>query len=101
MGFVIFAREESELFRAVFLMGNSDKEIILEFKDVIFSEVEKDERFKKVEEEKKEWLFNKCWTYTHGLATLTAMGLEKNNSNDGIKNNLLDLIVFFNDVFEK
>ena len=56
MGFVIFAREESELFRAVFLMGNSDKEIILEFKDVIFSEVEKDERFKKVEEEKKEWL---------------------------------------------
>ena len=101
MGFVIFAREESELFRAVFLMGNSDKEIILEFKDVIFSEVEKDERFKKVEEKKKEWLFNKCWTYTHGLATLTAMGLEKNNSNDGIKNNLLDLIVFFNDVFEK
>ena len=57
MGFVIFAREESELFRAVFLMGNSDKEIILEFKDVIFSEVEKDERFKKVEEEKKDDIY--------------------------------------------
>ena len=101
MGFVIFAREESELFRAVFLMGNSDKEIILEFKDVIFSEVEKDERFKKVEEKKKEWLFNKCWTYAHGLATLMAMGLESKSADEDIKNNLLDLLVFFDETFLK
>ena len=99
MGFVIFAREESELFRAIFLMGNSNREIILEFKNVIFSEIEKDERFVKVEEEKKEWLYNKCWTYAHGLATLTSMGIEKNNSNEQIKNNLLDLLVFFDEDF--
>lgn len=101
MGYVIFAREESELFRAIFLMENSNKDIILEFKEIIFSEIEKDERFIGVEEEKKEWLYNKCWTYAHGLATLTSMGIEKNNSNEEIKKNLMELLVFFEDVFGK
>mgnify|MGYP000007475369 FL=1 len=99
MGFVIFAREESELFRAIFLMGNSNREIILEFKNVIFSEIEKDSRFFEVKEEKKDWLFNKCWTYAHGLATLMAMGLETKRTDEDIKNNLLDLLVFFDEDF--
>lgn len=101
MGFVIFAREESELFRAIFLMGNSNRDIILEFKDVIFSEIDKDERFLGVKKEKKEWLFNKCWTYAHGLATLMAMGLESKSADEDIKNNLLDLLVFFDETFLK
>ena len=101
MGFVIFAREESKLFRAIFLMENSNKEIIAEFKKVIFSEVEKDKRFLEIDEKKKEWLYNKCWTYAHGLATLTSMGIEKNDSNEEIKNNLLDLSIFFDNIYKK
>lgn len=101
MGFVIFAREEKELFRSIFLMTSSYRDIISEFKELIFEEIDKDKRFEKVNLDKKNWLYEKCWTYAHGFATLISMGIHKENSDESIKNNLLDLGIFFSHVLEK
>lgn len=98
MGFVIFAREEKELFRSIFLMNSSYRDIISEFKTLIFEEIKKDSRFMGVEEEKKDWLFEKCWIYAHGFATLISMGFNKDSSDESIKTNLLDMLIFFNHI---
>lgn len=101
MGFVIFAREEKELFRSIFLMNSSYKDIISEFKTIIFQEIAKDKRFSEVEENKKNWLFEKCWIYTHGFATLISMGFNKDSSNESIGNNLLDMLIFFDHILKE
>lgn len=99
MGFVIFAREEKELFRSIFLMNNTYRDIISDFKMLVFQEIEKDKRFDEVPEDKKNWLFEKCWIYAHGLSTLISMGFNEDSSNEYIEKNLLDMLVFFDYVF--
>lgn len=101
MGFVIFAREEKELFRSIFLMNSSYRDIISEFKTVIFEEIGKDNRFIKIDEDKKNWLFEKCWIYAHGFATLISMGFNKDSSDESIKNNLLDMLIFFDYILDE
>lgn len=98
MGFVIFAREEKELFRSIFLMNSSYRDIISEFKTLIFEEINKDPRFLGVDNEKKDWLFERCWIYAHGFATLVSMGFNKDSSDESIKINLLDLLIFFDHI---
>ncbi len=100
MGFVIFAREEKELFCSIFLMTSSYRDIITEFKELIFEEIDKDPRFININLDKKNWLFEKCWTYAHGFATLVSMGFHKDSSDENIKKNLLDLGIFFSHIFE-
>jgi AcrR family transcriptional regulator len=89
MGIVIFAREEKQLFRSIFLRENSYKGLIQEFKELIQEEMSRDERFDQFPEEKKETLFLDCWTYAHGLATLVSTGYFENPSNDFIKERLM------------
>ncbi len=95
MGIVIFAREEKELFSSIFLKNNSYKDIILEFKKTIYKEIEDDYRFEGVEEDRKEWLLERCWIYAHGLATLVSTSFMKDNSDEYIKNNLFDMSILF------
>lgn len=101
MGFVIFAREEKELFRAIFLIDSSYKDVISEFKNLIFQKVEEDSRFTGIEIEKIEWLFEKCWVYSHGLATLIALDFTEDSSNESIQKNLMDMAIFFDYILVK
>lgn len=94
MGIVLFAREEKELFRSIFLRANPYSQLIddvlEDFKNLILEEFKKDERFKNLSKEKSDWLLNRGWTYAHGLATLTCTGYLNNPTNEEIMDNLLD-----------
>lgn len=98
MGIVIFAREEKELFDSIFLKNSSYKDLIAEFKKIIYEELEDDSRFEGVSQEKKDWLLDKCWIFAHGLATLVSTDFLKNVSDEYIKENLLDMSILFENV---
>lgn len=89
MGIVVFAREESQLFRSIFLRENSYKGLIREFKSLIDKEISLDTRFDKIPEDIKEKLFLDCWTYAHGLATLVSTGYFEDPSDEFIKERLM------------
>ena len=65
MGICIFAREEKELFQAIFLRESLGKrnEVIREFRDLIKDEMSKDSRFDNLDEEFKTNLYIDCWMY--------------------------------------
>src|SRR3712207_4590395 len=74
LGFCIFAKEESNLFRNIFLNPNIEGNIIEQFREVSQQEITKDSRFDNISEEKKTELFFDCWTYAQGLASFIALG---------------------------
>lgn len=99
MGVVLFAREEKELFRSIFLRSTTYNELIEEiledFKVIIKNEFAKDKRFRELNEERADWLLNKGWVYAQGLATLTCTGYIKDPTDEYIKENLLETGRFF------
>ena len=92
MGICIFAREEKELFRAIFLKESLGKrnEVIREFRDLIKAEMMKDRRFDDLDEDFKADLYLDCWTYAHGLATLIATNYFESISDEAISKRLLE-----------
>jgi len=98
MGIVVFAREEQELFDSIFLKNSSYKDLITEFKNIIYKELEDDSRFEGVSQEKKDWLLDKCWIFAHGLATLVSTNFLKNVTDEYIKENLLDMSILFENI---
>ena len=92
MGLCIFAREEKELFQAIFLKESLGKrnEVIREFRDLIRIEMSKDERFSNLDEEFKTNLYIDCWMYAHGFATLIATNYYGSISDEVIKERLLE-----------
>ncbi|WP_372714435.1 TetR/AcrR family transcriptional regulator [Ilyobacter sp.] len=89
MGIVTFAREEKQLFMSIFLREKSYQGLIKEFKELIEMEILADDRFMGLPEEIKETLFLDCWTYAHGMATLTCTGYFENPSDEFIKERLM------------
>lgn len=94
MGVVLFAREEKELFRSIFLRPTTYndliEEILEDFKALIKEQFAKDKRFKSLSPEREDWLLNKGWIYTQGFATLVCTGYIKETSNNEIKKHLLE-----------
>ncbi len=92
MGICIFAREEKELFRAIFLKESLGKrnEVIREFRDLIKEEILKDGRFDHLDEEFKIELYLDCWMYAHGFATLIATNYFAEISDEFIKTRLME-----------
>lgn len=92
MGICIFAREEKELFQAIFLRESLGKrnEVIREFRDLIKEEMSKDSRFSELDEEFKTNLYLDCWMYAHGFATLIATNYYENISDEVIKERLME-----------
>ncbi|KDE66666.1 transcriptional regulator, partial [Fusobacterium necrophorum DJ-1] len=69
-----FAKEESNLFRNIFLNPNTEENIIEQFREVSQQEIIKDSRFDNISEERRTELFFDCWTYAQGLASFIALG---------------------------
>ena len=92
MGICIFAREEKELFQAIFLRESLGKrnEVIREFRDLIKDEMSKDSRFDNLNEEFKTNLYIDCWMYAHGFATLIATNYYENITDEVIKGRLME-----------
>lgn len=74
LGFCIFAREERNLFKNIFLNSNVEKNILEQFVELTQSEINRDPRFLGVDEEVKSALIFDSWTYAQGLATFVALG---------------------------
>jgi len=89
LGICKFAREEKQLFKSIFLRNSSYSTLISEFHNIIFDEMQKDERFEKLSEDVKETLTIDCWTYAHGLSTLITTGYFKHPSDNFIRQRLI------------
>ncbi|MCI5725098.1 TetR/AcrR family transcriptional regulator [Fusobacterium sp.] len=90
MGFVIFAREERQLFSNIFLIESMERALMTEFLDLIHDEMKKDSRFFHLTDDERNEIFMNCWIFLNGLATLIATGFIKNPSDDYIKEKLLN-----------
>lgn len=92
MGICIFARDEKELFQAIFLRESLGKrnEIIRQFRDLIKDEMSKDSRFKDLDEEFKTKLYMDAWMYAHGFATLIATNYYESITDEEIRDRLLE-----------
>lgn len=89
LGVCKFAREEKQLFSAIFLRDISHKDLITEFYNIVKIEIYKDERFKRVNDEMKEILLLDSWIYAHGLSTLIVNNYFQDPSDEFIKNRLM------------
>ena len=91
MGIAIFAREERELFKSIFLMGDDFKDLFdIVVKDVV-EKSKDDERFEEFSNEKIEEVILQIWYYVHGYSTLICTGFLRNQTNEKIEEKILEL----------
>ncbi len=90
-GVALFACEHRRLYRALMLEGDSYRDVIREFLDVLESEMTKDARFSSLSGSERRLLLTKMWTFTHGLASLICVGLIKDCSEDYVVKTLMDV----------
>lgn len=74
-GVVLFARDQRELYRALFLERSDFRDVVDEFLRALREEMIHDPRFTRMSDEDRGELLNKMWIFTHGLASLICVGL--------------------------
>lgn len=87
-GYAVFAREEPELFRAMFLEKDAFKDHLETTLNFFKEEMAKDSRLTPLKDSEKSDLLYKMRNYTHGLATLIWAGIIKENSDREIIDDL-------------
>ena len=75
IGFILFAREEKELFRAIFLDGA--KGLMVSFPTLTY--------------ETAKMAVRRLWYWAFGYATLTCVGSMKNETNEEIERKIIDI----------
>lgn len=83
VGIVVFARDNKQLYKELFMEGTRFRDIIESFSLETVASSNDNLYMKKIQKEQKEMLMQKLRIFAHGLATLTCAGLE-NNSNEFI-----------------
>ena len=83
-GIVLFARDQSELFRALFLERRIFGDILAEFRRGLLEKMKADERFAAISEEDRNALLDTMWIFTHGYASLICVGLIEETRQDQI-----------------
>jgi AcrR family transcriptional regulator len=79
-GIAVFAREHPRLYRALFLESDQFESIVDEFLERLTEGMKSDSRFQKMPRARRAVLLHRMWTYTHGLASLIAIGLVDDTS---------------------
>ncbi|MBP9477778.1 MAG: TetR/AcrR family transcriptional regulator [Sebaldella sp.] len=95
MGVVIFAREQKELFRSIFLIDDDFKSVIERAILKILETSKDDERFEHFDKNETVNLVLKIWYYIHGYATLVCTEFIKNPSDEEIKSKVLEVATIF------
>ena len=90
-GIVLFARDHSELYSAIFIEGDDFKDIVDDFLNSMRKQIVIDSRFTTMSAEDRNALLTKMWIFTHGLATLICEGVIKNKGRKYIINTLSDV----------
>lgn len=84
VGYIAFAREEAELFRALFLERGVFREHTDETLVVFGTEMAQDGLLAPLDEEQRTSLLHKMWTFAHGLATMVWAGIIEDSSDEHI-----------------
>jgi AcrR family transcriptional regulator len=87
-GIAVFAREHPRLYRALFLETDQFEAIVAGFLAQLTADMRNDPRFAQLDQAQLATLLDRMWTYTHGLASLIAVGLAGDTSTDGIVRSL-------------
>ena len=89
VGYVLFAKEQSELFRALFLGRDVSKRIVEDIKNNIREDMLNDKRLVAISAGDRDVLLQQMWILTHGLAALTCVGLIDDIDKESISETLL------------
>ena len=90
-GYIIFAREEPELFQAMFLERGAYRDQLGITLNFFREEMAKDTRLTPLNDEQKSDLLRTMKTFTHGLATQIWAGIMEENSDEEIENALIEV----------
>lgn len=92
IGFILFAREEKELFRAIFLDGAKGFETLFnETMESLLKEEVLMVSFPTLTYETAKMAVRRLWYWAFGYATLTCVGSMKNETNEEIERKILDI----------
>lgn len=83
-GVALFAKEHPRLYRALFLESDQFKPIIDSFLEHLTEDMRRDPRFVRLSRTARAALLDRMWTYTHGLASMIAVGLARQSSKEAI-----------------
>ncbi|HSR42331.1 MAG TPA: TetR/AcrR family transcriptional regulator [Longimicrobiales bacterium] len=90
-GVALFARDHSNLYRALYLEGDRFEDLTTEFLGHLREDMRRDRRFTDLSAEDRGALLWKMWIFTHGLASLIAVGLHEETEQDDIVETLVDV----------
>ena len=91
IGYALFARDQSQLFRALFLEKGYYKDIVDEYVKSLKKEILNDLRFTELLSSERDALLTNMWIFTHGLAALISEGIIEESSETYIKNILVEV----------
>ena len=92
IGFILFAREEKELFRAIFLDGAKGFETLFnETMESLLKEEVLMVSFPTLTYETAKMAVRRLWYWAFGYATLTCVGSMKNETNEEIERKIIDI----------
>jgi AcrR family transcriptional regulator len=83
-GIVLFARDQSELFRALFLERRIFGDILDELRSNLLEKMKADDRFATMPTEDRTALLDTMWIFTHGYASLICVGLIEETNQEQI-----------------
>ena len=100
IGFVIFAREEKELFKTIFLDTTERFEKLYEETlNALLTKENLLESFPALEEEEAKKAVNKIWYFLFGYATMLCTRIDnnyrKNETNEVIKHKITEIVNYF------
>ena len=96
VGYVLYARDHKEYFKAIFLDGDDDSGFINEMMNKLDKEIVKVPQLKKLSHTERNDLLRKGWIYTHGFAVMVFSGYIKNDHDDYIIKVLNEAGIIFN-----
>jgi AcrR family transcriptional regulator len=84
MGIALFARDHPRLYHALFLESDQFEGIVRGLLERLTDDMRKDARFSAMDRQGRATLLDRMWTYTHGLASLIAVGLARDTRDEAL-----------------
>ena len=91
VGIVVFARDETRLFQALFLSRHRNKDILEKFNASVLTRMKEDAMLRPLPDSSLERLLDSIWLYTLGLATAIVYGQVPDMRTETIVRRLKDM----------
>lgn len=87
-GIAMFAKEHPRLYHALFLESDQFESILDGIIEYLTDDMKRDRRFTRMPRQDRAVLLQRMWTYTHGLASMIAVGLARETSQEDVLRSL-------------